>query len=136
MVETLKHKTAFEEYYLLGDHRSYSKVAQKLSVSKTSIKKWAKNFDWIEKVQLRDQNNAKKLEAKTDIKVIDDKAKILGISRRLLDMYVKKLNEQIGAEIESLADLEKVVKINLGVQGDKSMKDIGSLSDTDLEKEI
>jgi len=55
MKETLRHREAFEYYYVLGNDRSYPQVASKFTVSLTSVKKWAKEFNWQQRVQDRYQ---------------------------------------------------------------------------------
>lgn len=60
MHETLRHQKAFEYYYSLGHDRTYPKVASQFTVSRTSIKNWAKAFNWQQRVQERDMKNAKK----------------------------------------------------------------------------
>ncbi|MCK5615034.1 hypothetical protein KAR91_74920 [Candidatus Pacearchaeota archaeon] len=60
MQETERHTEAFEFYYYLGDARSYPQVSRKFGVSKTSIKKWAKAFEWSKRIKLKDIESANK----------------------------------------------------------------------------
>lgn len=77
MIETLRHKEAFEYYYLLGDKRSLVQVKQKFSVSEVSVNKWNKLFGWQERVKERDEQNALALVKKNDNQLIRDKVKDL-----------------------------------------------------------
>lgn len=122
MNEKLKHQEAFEYYYAMGDSRGYRQVAQKMNASLTSVNKWAQEFGWQEKVQLRDQNNAKKLEIKTDIKVVDDKAKMLNIVRSGINKFIQNLNNGL-VDISTVADYERLVKMGLLLQGETQVDD-------------
>ena len=51
--EQKRHKEAFETYYNM-DRRSLAKVGQMFGVSEVTIGKWAKIFNWQEKVDKRD----------------------------------------------------------------------------------
>lgn len=117
MKETLKHKEAFEYYYGLGDQRSYPAVARKFTVSVTSIKKWAKAFNWQERVEQRDIENARRLEEKTNETVVATKATYRKIIKAAIGRWVKRFQ---GGEIdvESVWDLERLVKLDLLLMGE------------------
>lgn len=46
-------KCAFEIYYALGDERSYAAVAEKLGMSTSTIKQWARKFGWRKRLNHR-----------------------------------------------------------------------------------
>lgn len=48
--ESPRHSTAFAYYLQLGGKRSYPQVARQFSVSVTSVKKWAKSFEWERRI--------------------------------------------------------------------------------------
>lgn len=81
MAETLREKEAFEFYYKQGNNRSYMSVARQFNVSDRTVNRWAKKHGWQERLQLRDQNNAKELERRTDKTVVDQKAELLTVVR-------------------------------------------------------
>jgi len=132
MIETLRHKEAFEYYYSLGDKRSYPQVALKFTVSKTSLKKWAKAFNWKERVGLRDIENGKKLEAKTDRTIVNTKADYraeiktqLGILKAILNKVIQDFKSNNILDVENVKDLEKVInsyeklcKLDLSIMGE------------------
>jgi len=116
MKETLRHKEAFEYYYILGDKRSYPQVASKFTVSRTSIKKWSKAFNWQERVEQRDIEIGKELEAKTNETVLNTKADFraeikiqLSIFKVMLNKLIEKFKENKGLEIKDLDNLKIVV---------------------------
>lgn len=127
MIETLKHREAFEYYYGLGESRSLKKVCQKYTVSIPALKNWSKAFNWQERVQLRDQNNAEKLEQKTDIKVVDDKAKMLNIVRYGINLFAENLKKKLVA-IDNVQDFERLVKMGLLLQGEHTESSTVNLS--------
>ena len=53
MNETKKHQRAYETYQNM-EQRSYQAVATKFSVSLTSVKKWARVFNWQDRVVVWD----------------------------------------------------------------------------------
>lgn len=77
MKETLKHQQAFEFYYKSGGARALLSVAQKFGVSETTTKRWSRDFNWQNRIILRDAENAKELARRTNEKVVDEKAAML-----------------------------------------------------------
>jgi hypothetical protein len=73
MQETLRHQEAFELYYKLGPKRSYAKVGQQIGISKTSIDKWGRNFNWGKRVKKRDKEMAEKIIKKNNRVILKTK---------------------------------------------------------------
>ena len=46
-------KCAVEIYYAVGDERSHAAVAEKSGMSTSTIKRWARKFDWRERLNHR-----------------------------------------------------------------------------------
>jgi len=115
MIETLKHKEAFEYYYSLGDKRSLKQLMQKYSVSIAALNNWSRAFDWQERVQIRDKNNALELEKRTDIKVVDDKAKMLSVVRAGINLFIENLKAG-KVKVETIADLDRLIDKSLLLQ--------------------
>ena len=65
MKETLKHREIFEFYYSIGDKRSITEVARKFTVSRASVSKWSRVFNWQKRIEQRDIEIGKELEKKT-----------------------------------------------------------------------
>ena len=75
--ETLRHRGAFDFYYLLGENRSLQAVASKFRTSKQTVGNWSASFNWRKRVLQRDRSNAQALEARSDINIQESKAGIL-----------------------------------------------------------
>jgi hypothetical protein len=121
--ETLRHKEAFEYYYSLGDKRSYPQVSDKFTVSQTSIKKWASNFSWQERIIQRDIEIAKSLEKKTNRTIVNEKANYRKIIKVIIGKFVETIQTKIRDKqdldiIKDLADLEKLIKLDLLLMGE------------------
>ena len=130
-VETLRHTEAYDYYYSLGEKRSYPKVALKFTVSRTSIKKWAKNFNWQKRVEQRDIENAKSIEKKTNKIIVNSKADYraeiktqLGILKAILNKVIKDIKKEKIIDINNIDDLkdvissyEKLCKLDLNLMG-------------------
>lgn len=95
MIETLRHREAFEYYYLLADKRSYSQVATKFTVSETSIKIWSKAHNWLNRVRERDDKNALALAKKNDTQLIRDKTKDLKLVEIAKEVWKQQLTGKI-----------------------------------------
>ena len=117
MQEKLKHQKAFDFYYSLGGFRSYSRVAQRFSVSKTSVQKWSKEFNWQKRIKQRDISNAKRLQAKTDKVIIDTKAQYRAdVSKtlhsvKLLLQSVQDTQGNFLFTIKNISDFKKTVDV-------------------------
>ena len=90
--EKQKHIFAFERYYALGDKRRLADLATEIKTSLTTIEDWSRKYDWQERIQLRDQEIARRLEQKTINSIVDDKAKFLNIVKASVAQYVARLN--------------------------------------------
>jgi transposase len=112
MQETLRHQEAFDYYYSLSHDRSYPQVASEFTVSLTSVKKWAKAFNWQQRVKERDINNSKKLEERTDTSIVDARAKYLVILQASLYHYMEALKSG-NIKINSVKDLETLAKLEM-----------------------
>lgn len=150
MKETLRHKEAFEYYYVLGEKRSYVEVGHKLGISETSISKWGKIFNWQERVDQRDIEIGRELPTKTNETVLDIKANYraeikaqFSILKKMLNELIRKFKEDEGKknkgtdkkgieikDVTGLKDImgcyEKLVKMDLNLIGEVSkIEEIG-----------
>jgi len=66
MIETLRHQQVFEYYYTLGEKRSIQSVITKFTLSRQSIQKWERLFNWVKRVEQRDIEISKELKEKAD----------------------------------------------------------------------
>lgn len=115
MQEKLRHREAFEYYYSLGSSRSYPQVASQFTVSLTSVKKWAKSFNWQERVLDRDMKNARKLEKQTDETLLETKAKYLTIIQDTLQKYESALQSG-DIKISSVKDLATLANLEMSLR--------------------
>lgn len=119
MEETLRHREAFEYYYGLGDGRSYPQVASRFTVSLTSVKKWAKSFQWQQRVRERDIKNAQKLEEQTNETILHTKSKYLNIIQSTLQRYEEALQSG-DIKITSVKDLATLVNLEMSLREEES----------------
>jgi late competence protein required for DNA uptake (superfamily II DNA/RNA helicase) len=122
MVETLRHKEAFEYYYTLGDKRSITEVQRKYNVSRPAVAKWSIAFNWQERIQQRDIEVSKGLEKKTNNEIINDKANYVRIIREALKQFEENLNKK-RVPLESSQDYERLVKLHLLLTGEATERD-------------
>ena len=150
MKETLKHKEAFEYYYSLGDTRALPQVSQKFKVSLVTAKRWSAAFNWQERVEQRDIENAKKLEEKTDTAVVATKANYrkeikssLNVIKAAIGTAIENKKLRSDLSVEDVADLnrltqayERLVKLDLLLMGEATDKhDVAfELLDVDMSK--
>lgn len=116
MIETLRHKEAFEYYYKLGDKRSLVQVKQKFSVSEVSVNKWNKLFGWQQRVKERDEQNALALAKKNDSKLIRDKVKDLKLVEVAKEVWQQQLTGRIAIECPNCKHQYSVPVASKGVK--------------------
>lgn len=122
MQETKRHGDAFDYYYSLGKERSYAEVGRKLGVSKTSVDKWGKEFNWQFRITQRDLDINKKTEEKTNKAIVNTKADYrAGIAENLQSLktirqgYKKLIDDAIEAikkgeiEINNAKEFDTVI---------------------------
>jgi len=132
MKETLRHRKAFNYYYALGDQRTLQMVANEFTVSRQSIDTWKREFNWLKRVEQRDIENGKKLEAKTDRTIVNTKADYraeiktqLGILKAILNKVIQDFKNNNIINVNTINELEKVVssyeklcKLDLSIMGE------------------
>ena len=100
MKETLRHKEAFEQYYVMGNDRSLAKLMSvKCPYGVRKLKtyeRWSKAFNWQERVEQRDIEIGRELPAKTNETVLDIKANYRAEIKAQFSILKKMLNELIG----------------------------------------
>lgn len=82
ILETDRHREAFEYWYSLGDKRTLTAVARKFEVSLQSVRKWARSFDWEGRLRKRQEEIAARVEEefvkqeverrKENLKIVDE----------------------------------------------------------------
>ena len=53
------HLKAFEEFYALGDHRSYARLAEATGHDIETIRLWGRSFSWAKRVAEREAEEAR-----------------------------------------------------------------------------
>ena len=135
MKETLKHREAFEYYYSIGDKRNITKVAQKFTVSRASVSKWSRVFNWQKRIEQRDIEIGNKLEKKTNEIVLNTKTdyreqiqnslKMLKDAIRAASIKGKDGELKLNIAVTSINDLnqvinsiEKLIKLDIKLMGE------------------
>lgn len=131
--ETLEMREMFEYYYALGPERSYRKVSEKFNRSETSIKRYAKSFNWTTRVEQRDLANAEELERRTNETVVNSKARYREIIKELTDDFARRVSEG-KMKINSVKQFVEIVQLDMELMGvgdedDDSTDNIASLVD-------
>jgi hypothetical protein len=114
--ESPRHQEAFN-YYVTLPKRSYRLVAEKYSVSEVSVKKWAREFNWRERIEIRDAEVNKKMEEKVDDTLVKVKADYHKIIKALIGKAVEKIKAG-GLEAENVQDIERLIKTDLQLLGE------------------
>lgn len=133
MKEKLKHKEAFEYYYSLGDKRTLKKVSLQYACSVPGVKKWSKAFNWQDRIELRDINNGKKLEAKTDKAIVNSKADYRALIKKVVEEFEQRLKDK-KIKISSPGDLTEMAKLDLLMMGESTER--GELKIIDAKRKL
>lgn len=135
MKEKLKHIEALEYLYSLGGNttdENVSKTSVKCQVSERTFWRWYKKYNWKERVEQRNINNAKKLEDKTDKTIVNTKADYraeiktqLSILKAILNKVIQDFKNNNIINVNTINELEKVVssyeklcKLDLSIMGE------------------
>jgi len=133
--EKLKHIEALEYLYSLGGNttdENVSKTSVKCQVSERTFWRWYKKYNWKERVEQRNINNAKKLEDKTDKTIVNTKADYraeiktqLSILKAILNKVIQDFKNNNIINVNTINELEKVVssyeklcKLDLSIMGE------------------
>lgn len=110
--ETARAMEAFEYYYLLGFDRSLARVADEMGISLPTVTKWSTKYNWVERVQKRDEKNMRL------VAYADDKAYVESMRnyKKLVTASVKKYYEALTkgkVVINNVKDLDKLIRLDL-----------------------
>ena len=115
MRETPKHERAFEMFFALGPKRSLTKVATKLGVSHSAVKKWSRQFDWLTRAADRD---------KDVVRVAANKSIEVGVessvrNRQIVQMALVQIARQIaeGKVKATISDLDRLIRLEHFLEG-------------------
>jgi len=119
MKEKLRHIEAFELFYSLGgkaSNKDVRKVADKCQVSERTIWRWYKKFNWKERVDQRNIENAKSLGKKTNKTVVNTKADYraeiktqLSILKAILNNAIKEIKAGNIIDVNNTGQLKDIV---------------------------
>lgn len=123
MKEKQKHKDAFEHYYLqLHKGKSIDdsivSVTEKFKISNRTAWRWKKEFEWDSKISIREIENTKTLEEKTNKTIVDNKVTYLSVVHASLNKYIEdvKKGKREPLPIESTKDIDTLIKLALLIQ--------------------
>lgn len=124
--ESSKHLDAFELYYILGDNRSYAKVAKQLNIGVATVSRWANKYSWQRRVVERDHKIALQLQRETDKEILEDRKKYRKLIKASLQSYMDNLkNDKIS--VNNVKDFVRLA--NLDIKFMESL-DKGTANDT------
>lgn len=135
MKETAKHLEAYEYFFSLGDRRSLQRVTDKFTVSRVSVSKWCKLFDWRRKVEKRDKKIADKVSEKTDKAMVKYKETYIEFSEDLVEDAIRQFKGEPEVfecteckkeniitrprlRCHSIFDVERAIKLHLLLVGE------------------
>lgn len=134
--EKLKHKEAFEFYYALGDNRTLQKVADEFKVNYLTIMKWRDSFDWMNRIQERDNEIANKIKEETMNSLINEKKNYRKIVKLAITQIVGKMKN--GELKYNITDLDRLVRLDLHLLGEEeqSVKVNSEVTLTEQDKDM
>lgn len=109
--ETERHRQAFEVYY--QSDRDYMAVAERFSVSGTSVRKWCDWFGWRSRADRRDEEARKK----ADKEAIARRAAMLKRHRQAAELMQRRGMERLtGNKIASDRDALSAIKEGVALE--------------------
>lgn len=130
MKETLRHREAFEHYYALGEKRSLASLASHSGVTLRSINRWNTAFGWQDRVLARDRELADAIEKKSKAATLATKIEYRKLIQASLAPMVKQIKQ--GAGCASIADMERMIKLDLLLMGEPTEHIKGQVAADDL----
>ena len=110
--ESSRHLEAFEYYYILGDNRSYAKVAEKYNVNIGTVTRWAGKYSWQRRVVERDHKIALQLQRETDKEILEDKKMYRKLIKASLQSYMDNLkNNKI--KVNNVKDFYTLARLDM-----------------------
>lgn len=125
--ETLAMREMFEFYYQMGKDRSYTKVSEKFEVSETSIKRYARSFAWVTRVEQRDLANASELEKRTNETIVNSKAMYRETIRLLTDDFKERVMKG-KMKINSVKAFVEIVQLDMELMGDDMSGEVDNVA--------
>lgn len=114
-VEQKHHRQAFEMYVSLGAKRSYRRVAQQLGVSVSSVKAWARQGQWQQRLQEREAQIARETADRTMEAGVQENERNLKIVRMALLQLAKDISER---KIKGqLSDVDRLIRLEEYLRG-------------------
>jgi hypothetical protein len=129
--EKPQQREAFEVYYLMGDVRSVRKVAKEVGKSSTTIQNWSNQFNWQERVEIRDTTVKKAFEKQVE-KVDDTIVNIKAQYHKVLKFVIAEALKDIQSgklKITSVRDLIGVIELDLTLLGEEDRRTQGQMDD-------
>lgn len=124
--ETKRHADAFAYYLRLGrGRRSYIEVARKFQVSHTTVAKWSKSFNWLDKVKEYDKKIIEETKKKAVALICDDKNRLLEAKSKLVERAIS-LAHNPKATTYDAKEAWKIIKTELGEPTNISTNNIKS----------
>ena len=124
-------REAFEVYYLLGEERSIRKVARQVNKSATTIQNWSNQFNWQERVEIRDSTVKRAFEEKVE-KVDDTVVNIKAQYHKVLKFVIAEALKDIQSgrlKITNIRDLIGVIELDMSLLGEEDRRSQGQMED-------
>lgn len=107
--EEAHHLKAFEEFYALGDHRTYAKLAEATGYNLETIRLWGRSFSWSRRVAERDAEQARAIADEVAAEQKTNRTRNLKIVRAALVRLAKLIAS--GDIKPRIGDLERLVRL-------------------------
>lgn len=129
--EKPQQREAFDVYYLMGDSRSVRKVAKQVGKSSTTIQNWSNQFNWQERVEIRDTTVKKAFDKqveKVDDTIVNIKAQYHKLLKFVISEALKDI--QIGdLKVTNMRDLIGIIELDLTLLGEEDRRAQGQMED-------
>jgi transposase len=119
--ESPEMKNAFEVYFLMGDERSYRKLAKQLGKGVTTISNWSRAFDWQTRIESREKQVDQIVEQRNNKTMAEIKLE----QARQIDAVMQTFWEKVikgKIELDSWVDYERLWKIRQDIGGETEKK--------------
>jgi transposase len=123
-----EQKHAFETYFLMGDDRSYRKLAKQMNKAPSTITNWAKWFNWQERIDERDAQVDTIVQERNNKTMAEIKLEQARQIDAVMNVFWQKVNKG-KMELDSWMDYERLWKIRQEIGGEGERKRSNALAD-------
>jgi len=116
MSESLKQQNAFEFYYMLGEKRTLTAVAEHFNVAVPTVHVWSTKHNWKNRVTERDRKNMEAIREDNDAQMQEQMKAYRKIINASVSEYVQRLRDK-KIKVDTVKDFATLIRLDMEICG-------------------